>query len=74
MAHFIENALKYREAESSAAIDFLTGLANARALSIHLEMELARCRRESSVMAVILCDLDGFKQINDSLGHLTGDR
>jgi len=74
VAHFIENALKYREAESSAAIDYLTGLANARALSTHLGMELSRCRRESSVMAIIVCDLDGFKQINDSHGHPTGDR
>jgi diguanylate cyclase (GGDEF)-like protein/putative nucleotidyltransferase with HDIG domain len=71
---FIENALKYREAESSATIDYLTGLANARALSTHLQMELARCKREDSVIAVIVCDLNGFKQINDSHGHLTGDR
>ena len=40
VAYFIENALKYRAAESSAAIDYLTGLANARALSTHLGMEL----------------------------------
>jgi diguanylate cyclase (GGDEF)-like protein/putative nucleotidyltransferase with HDIG domain len=74
VAYFIENALKYRAAESSAAIDYLTGLANARALSTHLGMELSRCRREASAMAIIVCDLDGFKQINDSFGHLTGDR
>ena len=48
VALFIENALKYREAESSATIDFLTGMANARALSMHLEQELARCKREGS--------------------------
>ncbi len=74
VAYFIENALKYREAENSAAIDYLTGLANARALSTHLGMELSRCRREASVMAIIVCDLDGFKQINDSYGHQTGDQ
>jgi putative nucleotidyltransferase with HDIG domain len=74
VGYFIENALKYREAESSAAIDYLTGLANARALSIHLQMELARCKREDSSIAIIVCDLNGFKQINDSHGHLAGDR
>jgi diguanylate cyclase (GGDEF)-like protein len=74
LAYFIENALKYREAESSATVDYLTGLANSRALSMHLEVELSRSPRESSPVAIIVCDLDGFKQVNDTLGHLTGDR
>jgi len=74
VAMFIENALKYREAESSATIDYLTGMANARALSVHLEQELARCNREQSSTAIIVCDLDGFKQINDRFGHLAGDK
>jgi len=74
VALFVENALKYREAESSATIDYLTGIANARALSLHLEQELARCRREGSSLAVMVCDLDGFKQINDRFGHLAGDK
>ena len=74
VALFIENALKYREAESSAIIDFLTGMANARALSMHLEQELARCKREESTLAVMVTDLDGFKQINDCYGHLAGDK
>lgn len=74
VALFIENALKYREAESSATIDYLTGMANARALSLHLEQELARCKREHSTVAVMVCDLDGFKQINDRFGHLAGDK
>ena len=74
VALFIENALKYREAETSATIDFLTGMANARALSVFLEQELARSKREGSTMAVIVCDLDGFKHINDCFGHLAGDK
>lgn len=74
VAMFIENALKYREAESSATIDYLTGMANARALSLHLERELARCKREQSSTAIIVCDLDEFKQINDRYGHLAGDK
>jgi diguanylate cyclase (GGDEF)-like protein len=74
VALFIENALKYREAESSATVDFLTGMANARALSMHLEQELARSKREESTMAVIVCDLNGFKEVNDRFGHLAGDR
>jgi diguanylate cyclase (GGDEF)-like protein/putative nucleotidyltransferase with HDIG domain len=74
VALFIENALKYREAESSATIDYLTGMANARALSIQLEQELARCKREHATAAVMVCDLDGFKQVNDCYGHLAGDK
>jgi len=73
VALFIENALKYRQAESSATIDYLTGMANARALSLHLEQELARCKREHSTVAVMVTDLNGFKQINDRYGHLAGD-
>jgi diguanylate cyclase (GGDEF)-like protein/putative nucleotidyltransferase with HDIG domain len=74
VAIFIENALKFREAESSATIDYLTGMANARALSIHLEQELTRCDREHATVAVMVCDLNGFKQINDRYGHLAGDK
>jgi diguanylate cyclase (GGDEF)-like protein len=74
VAHFIENALKYRQAESSATNDYLTGMPNARALSIHLDQELARCKREHSSVAVMVCDLDGFKKINDRYGHVAGDK
>ena len=74
VAMFIENALKYREAESSATMDYLTGMANARALSVHLEKELARCEREHANVGIMVCDLDGFKEINDHYGHLAGDK
>lgn len=74
VALFIENALKYREAESSATIDYLTGMGNARALSMYLEQELARCKREQSTAAVMVCDLNGFKEINDRYGHLAGNK
>lgn len=74
VAHFIENALKYRQAESSATNDYLTGMPNARALSIFLEREIARCNREQGKLAVMVCDLNEFKQINDRYGHLAGDK
>ena len=70
----IENALKYRQVESSATVDYLTGLPNARALFLHLEKELTRCERDNSTAAVMVCDMDGFKQINDHYGHLEGDK
>src|SRR6202790_930534 len=69
----VENALKYQQAEDSATTDYLTGLPNARSLFVHLSRELARCRRTGSSLAVMVCDLDNFKQINDLYGHLEGD-
>lgn len=70
----IENALKYTLAENSATSDYLTGLPNTRALFMQLDRELARCNRENSNVAILVCDLDGFKQINDRFGHLEGDK
>ncbi len=70
----VENALKYQQAESSATTDFLTGLPNARSLFVHLAQEVARCRRMKTALAVMVCDIDGLKKINDSFGHLEGDK
>jgi diguanylate cyclase (GGDEF)-like protein/putative nucleotidyltransferase with HDIG domain len=70
----IENALKYRQAENSATIDVLTKLPNARSLFLHLDSELARSKRSSEPLAVLVCDLDGFKQVNDRFGHLEGNK
>jgi len=69
----VENALKYQQAEDSATTDYLTGLPNARSLFVHLSRELARCRRTGTSLAVMVCDLDNFKQVNDLYGHLEGD-
>ncbi|HUK48919.1 MAG TPA: diguanylate cyclase [Terriglobales bacterium] len=70
----IENALRFRQAESSATTDYLTGLPNARSLFLQLDHELARCKRSNSSLTVMVCDMDGFKQINDRFGHLEGNR
>jgi diguanylate cyclase (GGDEF)-like protein len=70
----IENALKYRRAETCAVTDALTGLPNARSLFLHLDSELARCKREKSPLSVLVCDLDGFKRVNDRFGHLEGNK
>jgi diguanylate cyclase (GGDEF)-like protein/putative nucleotidyltransferase with HDIG domain len=70
----IENALQYEKAQSTASTDFLTGLPNARSICLHLDTELARVRRSKGSLAVLLCDLDGFKAVNDKYGHLTGNK
>lgn len=59
--------------ESLALSDPLTGLANRRLLADRVAMAILHARRNHSAMAVVVLDLDGFKQINDSLGHAAGD-
>src|SRR5947207_801869 len=74
LAISVENALKFRMAEDSATVDYLTGLPNARSMFIHLDQEMARCKRTDESLTVMVCDLDGFKQVNDRFGHLEGNR
>ncbi len=74
LALSIENALRFQQAESSASTDYMTGLPNARSLFLHLDGELARCRRLNAPLVVLVCDMNGFKLINDRYGHLEGNR
>jgi diguanylate cyclase (GGDEF)-like protein/putative nucleotidyltransferase with HDIG domain len=74
MSLAIENALKYQQAESSATTDYLTGLPNARSLFLQLDRELSRCKRDNVSLTLMVCDMDGFKKINDRFGHLEGNR
>jgi diguanylate cyclase (GGDEF)-like protein/PAS domain S-box-containing protein len=53
--------------------DSLTGLFNRRLLERQLAMQVARCRRYGEVGALLVIDLDSFKQVNDTYGHKVGD-
>jgi diguanylate cyclase (GGDEF)-like protein/putative nucleotidyltransferase with HDIG domain len=70
----VENALQYEKAQITASTDYLTGLPNARAICLHLEKELSRVQRTKKPLAVLLCDLNSFKKVNDTYGHLTGNK
>ena len=62
------------EALSRQALqDTLTGLPNRAALIRHLGQSLGACAHDGTGLAVLFIDLDGFKQVNDSLGHAVGD-
>ena len=62
------------ELEHLASHDSLTGALSRRALIEACERELERCQRKNHVMSLLMIDLDHFKVINDSHGHLVGDR
>ena len=56
-----------------AMSDALTGLANRRAIMVALEAAIAAALEAETPLAVLLCDIDHFKRINDNFGHLAGD-
>lgn len=61
------------ELKDQARIDSLTGLPNRLFLQEHLQITLSQAERHNKQGAVLFIDLDGFKQINDSFGHESGD-
>jgi len=65
---------RMQDLKQQASHDPLTGLKNRRRFGEDLSTELARSRREKTVGAVLILDLDNFKQVNDTLGHPAGDR
>ena len=62
------------ELAAEARVDDLTGLCNRRAFEESLRVEVARQRRHGGTLSLLVLDLDGFKGVNDRLGHLAGDR
>jgi diguanylate cyclase (GGDEF)-like protein len=69
----LDNARLHRIVERQALVDGLTGLANRRQCEETLEDELARVERFGGALAVVVADLDWFKDVNDRHGHPAGD-
>ena len=69
----IENTLRDQQVLVPATTDGLTELPNARSLFHHLDAELTLCEKNGSGFAMLLCNLDGLKDVNDRFGHLKGN-
>jgi two-component system, cell cycle response regulator len=63
-----------RENRRLSVTDPLTAAHNRRYLMNYLPRELARAQRYNRALSVLFCDIDGFKKVNDDLGHSAGDR
>ena len=70
----LQNAMTHRQIQLIAALDPLTGIYNRRFGLARLNEEFARAARSRAPLALIVFDIDHFKDVNDTYGHLLGDR
>lgn len=73
-SNFQEIDVLHDQLREQANRDALTGLFNRRYLDSTLDRELARCKRDGQPLALIMIDIDHFKQVNDTYGHQAGDQ
>ncbi len=70
----VENAFLYKKVEELAMIDSLTGINNRYYFNEIMRQETERVKRYGHTMCLLMMDIDNFKSINDTFGHVTGDR
>ncbi len=74
LAVALHNALEHEQMQKLAALDPLTGVLNRRFGLLRLQEEYSRAIRRGTVLGVLMFDIDHFKQVNDTYGHVIGDR
>jgi diguanylate cyclase (GGDEF)-like protein len=70
----VHNSIVFERTQEASFTDQLTRLPNRRYMLLYLTQQMARAEQSRSKLAVLVFDLNGFKAINDSLGHQAGDR
>jgi len=70
----LDNAISLQRSEAASVTDDLTGLYNSRYLNLVLRRESKRASRSGRPLSLLFLDLDGFKQVNDTHGHLAGSK
>jgi diguanylate cyclase (GGDEF)-like protein/putative nucleotidyltransferase with HDIG domain len=73
-AGVVHNSIVFEQTKRDSLTDPLTGLPNTRFMFVHLSRELARAERLGNEVSLMVMDLDGFKEINDTYGHHVGDK
>lgn len=72
LQHYFQMSIKYSEMKKTTYIDDVTGLYNQRFLSLALNREIKKAKKEQSKFSVLFLDIDYFKAVNDTYGHLVG--
>ncbi len=70
----VEKAFLYRKVRELAVVDSLTGINNRQYFNEMFQQETERIKRYDQTICILLMDVDGLKNINDTFGHLAGDR
>lgn len=70
----LRNALQYRQAIESSMRDNLTGIGNRNALEENFDREIKLAKRHDRPLTLLMIDVDHFKNVNDTVGHLNGDK
>lgn len=73
IAQTVDNNFQFEPTAESSATDDVTGLPNLRSLFLHLESEIARCGAAAIPLRIGVVEINGFKKVNDHLGHLAGN-
>lgn len=74
LATAVRNGQTFEKTKKLTFTDDLTALYNSRFMALYLDRELKRCRRTRASLSLLFMDLDGFKSINDTHGHLAGSK